>query len=157
MSSSDGISTCGDDNGGEIPSNKKECTSCEQKLSGSSNVDIVAESIGSVDISNDNSTDGGNNEGIGGIASGGRGGGGRGTSSGKKKITDPRILKKLRQWKIMEEDSARNRPIGLGPNGLPTNDVSTANNSRNNSNKQSSSRMSSKKKGVKSKAISDEK
>jgi len=150
MSSPGDIPTCGDDDdGGDIH--------CEQKLSGSSNVDIVAESIGSVDISNDNSTDGGNDEGIGGIASGGRGGGGRGTSSGKKKITDPRVLKKLRQWKIMEEDSARNRPTGLGPNGLPTNDVSTANNSRNNSNKQSSSRISSKKKGVNSKAISDEK
>jgi len=143
MSSLDDITTCGDDNGDEVPSNKKECTSCEQKnnyasdnTSGgcnSSDIGAVAESIGSVDISNDNSTFSGNNESIDGIASRGRGRDGGGGS--KKKITDPKILKKLRQWKIMEEDSARNRPTGLGPNGLPA--IVSENNSRNNSNKQS--------------------
>ena len=75
MSSLDDISTCGDDNGDEV--NKKECTSCEQKVdehckfqdgvsSGSSNsssaVDAVADDIEKIGISNNNNNNNNNDD-----------------------------------------------------------------------------------------------
>ena len=66
MSSPGDISTCGDGNDSEIPSNKKECTSCEQKVehcnkddvssassNSSSGIDAISVSIERIGISND--------------------------------------------------------------------------------------------------------
>ena len=71
MSSLNDISTRGDDNGSEIPSNKKECTSCEQKVehcnkddvdhntssNSSSGIDAISDSIERIGISNNNDDD----------------------------------------------------------------------------------------------------